>query len=132
MWVLPIFSPTVTTMRFQPTMVPRPSAMATLTFTQVGMKRVPFSSPPWKLFRTAASGLERPAVLLLPSSRVASPTRYMSLRRFGVAKAGTCLIEPYCFTCVAMSSDSMASEANTTGVSTFWVRSAAPTWARAS
>ena len=34
-------SPTVTTMRFQPTIVPRPSAMATQTFTQSGMNRVP-------------------------------------------------------------------------------------------
>src|ERR1700760_4224564 len=37
-WVLPIFSPTVTAIRFQPTMVPRPSAMATHTFTHSGMK----------------------------------------------------------------------------------------------
>src|ERR1700722_7830058 len=39
-WSLPIFSPTVTTMRFQPIMVPRPSAIATATFTQVGMNLV--------------------------------------------------------------------------------------------
>jgi hypothetical protein len=31
--VLPIFSPTVTTIRFQPTIVPRPSAIATATLT---------------------------------------------------------------------------------------------------
>ena len=37
---LPIFSPTVTTMRFQPTIVPRPSAIATATFTHVGMNFV--------------------------------------------------------------------------------------------
>ena len=35
-WVFPIFSPTVTTMRFQPTMVPSPSAIATETLTQGG------------------------------------------------------------------------------------------------
>jgi hypothetical protein len=43
---LPIFSPTVTTMRFQPIMVPRPSAMATAIFTQVGMNLVALSSEP--------------------------------------------------------------------------------------
>jgi hypothetical protein len=43
---LPIFSPTVTTMRFQPIMVPRPSAIATATFTQVGMNLVALSSEP--------------------------------------------------------------------------------------
>ena len=32
--------PTVTTIRFQPTIVPKPKAIATATFTQVGMKRV--------------------------------------------------------------------------------------------
>src|SRR3954447_7332274 len=37
---LPILSPTVTTMRFQPTMVPRPSANATATLTQEGMNLV--------------------------------------------------------------------------------------------
>jgi hypothetical protein len=30
-------SPTVTTMRFQPTIVPSPKASATATFTQAGM-----------------------------------------------------------------------------------------------
>jgi hypothetical protein len=43
-WVLPIFSPTVTTMRFQPIMVPRPSAMATAILTQNGMNLVASSS----------------------------------------------------------------------------------------
>jgi hypothetical protein len=43
---LPIFSPTVTTMRFQPTMVPSPSAMATAIFTQPGMNLVAPSSEP--------------------------------------------------------------------------------------
>ncbi len=42
-WVLPIFSPTVTTMRFQPIMVPRPRARATATLTQVGMNLVDLS-----------------------------------------------------------------------------------------
>jgi hypothetical protein len=37
-------SPTVTTMRFHPTIVPSPSARATVILTQVGMKRVPFST----------------------------------------------------------------------------------------
>ncbi len=37
---LPIFSPTVTTMRFQPIIVPNPSAMATAALTQVGMNLV--------------------------------------------------------------------------------------------
>ena len=41
---LPIFSPTVTTIRFQPTIVPRPSAIATATFTHVGMNLVAWSS----------------------------------------------------------------------------------------
>jgi hypothetical protein len=41
---LPIFSPTVTTMRFQPIMVPRPSAIATATLTQSGMNLVALSS----------------------------------------------------------------------------------------
>src|SRR5215468_8134790 len=41
---LPIFSPTVTTMRFHPTMVPSPSAMATATLTQSGMNLVALSS----------------------------------------------------------------------------------------
>ena len=41
---LPIFSPTVTTMRFQPTIVPRPSASATATLTQSGMNFVTPSS----------------------------------------------------------------------------------------
>ncbi len=44
--VLPIFSPTVMTMRFQPTIVPRPSAIATATLTQVGMNLVAPSSEP--------------------------------------------------------------------------------------
>ena len=44
MWVLPIFSPTVTTIRFHPTIVPSPSAIATAILTQSGMKRVPLSS----------------------------------------------------------------------------------------
>jgi len=37
---LPIRSPTVTTMRFHPIIVPNPKAMATATFTQVGMNLV--------------------------------------------------------------------------------------------
>src|SRR5262249_54481375 len=41
---LPIFSPTVMTMRFQPTMVPSPSAIATAILTQVGMNLVALSS----------------------------------------------------------------------------------------
>jgi hypothetical protein len=41
---LPIFSPTVMTMRFQPTIVPMPSATATDTFTQSGMNFVASSS----------------------------------------------------------------------------------------
>ena len=48
---MPIFSPTVTTMRFQPIMVPRPSASATATFTQTGMNLVSLSM--W-LFSAAA------------------------------------------------------------------------------
>ena len=44
---LPIFSPTVTTMRFQPTMVPMPSASATATFTHLGMNLVDLSTLPW-------------------------------------------------------------------------------------
>ena len=43
---LPIFSPTVTTMRFQPTMVPRPRARATATLTQPGMNLVALSILP--------------------------------------------------------------------------------------
>src|SRR5579883_100573 len=39
----PIFSPTVTTMRFQPTIVPSPSASATATFTHEGMNLVELS-----------------------------------------------------------------------------------------
>jgi hypothetical protein len=34
---LPIRSPTVTTIRFQPTIVPSPKASATVIFTQSGM-----------------------------------------------------------------------------------------------
>ena len=41
--VLPIFSPTVITMRFQPIIVPRPSASATATFTHVGINFVDLS-----------------------------------------------------------------------------------------
>ena len=40
---LPIFSPTVTTMRFQPIIVPKPKAMATATLTQAGMNLVTLS-----------------------------------------------------------------------------------------
>ena len=43
---MPIFSPTVTTMRFQPIMVPRPRASATATLTQVGMNLVDLSRKP--------------------------------------------------------------------------------------
>jgi hypothetical protein len=35
-WFFPIFSPTVTTMRFHPIIVPKPSASATATFTPRG------------------------------------------------------------------------------------------------
>ena len=41
---LPIRSPTVTTMRFQPTMVPKPRARATATLTQSGMNLVALST----------------------------------------------------------------------------------------
>src|SRR6202789_1350251 len=44
--VLPIFSPTVTTMRFQPIIVPNPSASATATFTHVGINFVDLSRNP--------------------------------------------------------------------------------------
>jgi hypothetical protein len=43
-WVLPMRSPTVITMRFQPIIVPRPSAIATATLTQVGINLVALSS----------------------------------------------------------------------------------------
>ena len=43
---MPIFSPTGTTMRFHPIIVPSPSAKATAILTQVGMKRVALSSEP--------------------------------------------------------------------------------------
>src|SRR5208337_3229655 len=42
-WLLPIFSPTVTTILFQPTIVPRPRAIATATFTHIGINLVALS-----------------------------------------------------------------------------------------
>src|ERR1017187_524975 len=44
---LPIFSPTVVTIRFHPIIVPRPSASATATFTPVGMNFVDLLRKPW-------------------------------------------------------------------------------------
>src|SRR3974390_3422301 len=81
-------SPTVTTMRFQPTMVPRPSAMATHTFTQSGIKRVPACRPSEYFFSLAVSAAENFAPSF-GASRIASPVRYISLRRFEEAAAGT-------------------------------------------
>jgi hypothetical protein len=43
---MPIFAPTVTTIRFQPIIVPSPSAMATENLTQSGMYLVASSSSP--------------------------------------------------------------------------------------
>ena len=42
--VFPIFSQTVTTMRFQPIIVPSPSAMATAALTHTGMYLVALSN----------------------------------------------------------------------------------------
>src|ERR1017187_268604 len=44
---LPIFSPTVVTIRFHPIIVPNPSASATATFTHVGMNFVDLLRKPW-------------------------------------------------------------------------------------
>jgi hypothetical protein len=40
---LPIFSPTVTTIRFHPTIVPSPSAMSIAALAQLGMNLVAWS-----------------------------------------------------------------------------------------
>ncbi len=81
--VLPIFSPTVTTMRFQPIIVPRPRAMATEIFTHSGMNLVAEFE---LLFEGADHGLLFRLELALSLSlsfartRNASEARYMSLR----------------------------------------------------
>ena len=84
--------PTVTTIRFQPTMVPRPRARATEILTQVGMNRVPPSSLPCKTLQRRLLRLaERAGLRLCRSRRSASLSRYISLRRLGVSAAGTWL-----------------------------------------
>src|SRR6516225_6053999 len=49
------FSPTVTTIRFQPIIVPQPSEKATATFTQSGMNLVSLSICVFKAFVLAVS-----------------------------------------------------------------------------
>ena len=90
---LPMRSPTVTTMRFQPIIVPSPRAMATETLTQVGIKRVPASKLRRYSLRTAISCGSNLASAS-GSKRIASEARYISLRRFCVAAAGTRRIDP--------------------------------------
>src|SRR5215475_7834116 len=91
---LPIFSPTVMTMRFQPTMVPSPSAIATATLTHNGMNLVASSISVLKALRLdLASGLSGAAFSLL-TNRIASEARYMSLRTLATASAGTLASEP--------------------------------------
>jgi hypothetical protein len=51
----PIFSPAATTMRFQPIVVPRPSANETATFTQSGLNFVTPSSDCLLLLSEAAA-----------------------------------------------------------------------------
>lgn len=52
---LAIFSPTVTTIRFQPIMVPKPSAQATAIFTQTSMYCVSLLKRPLYSFNVATS-----------------------------------------------------------------------------
>ncbi len=89
-------------MRFQPTIVPRPSAIATATLTQVGMNLVPRSSAFWKLpqrrlFVGAEAGGSQRADFF--ASRTASLARYMSLRTFCTTAAGTLRMVPLFCTC---------------------------------
>src|SRR5579863_9573583 len=58
---------------------------------------------------------------------MASPVRYMSLRRLGVAAAGTWLIEPKFLTLAAMSVESTDRAAKTWGWFSFLSRNASPT-----
>src|SRR4029077_2440696 len=109
-WVLPIFSPTVTTMRFQPTMVPRPSAIATATFTQVGMNLVAWSRDDLYAFRVFISAADRSLSLSFIKKRMASDARYMSLRVLPTRSFGILAIEPYLLICSEMSFTSAASD----------------------
>ena len=97
-------------MRFQPTIVPRPSARATDTFTQIGMNLVPLSSDDRSDFSAARSASPNPGGLA-PITRTASDARYMSLRTFVVAAADTAMIAPKSLTCRAISPVSTASAA---------------------
>ncbi|MCY1374292.1 hypothetical protein D9M69_616230 [compost metagenome] len=91
---MPIRSPTVTTMRFQPTIVPMPRAMATATLTHRGMKRVASSTCFLKASSLALVSASKLPTLSLSIRRMASEARYMSLRTFAMASAGTRDREP--------------------------------------
>ncbi len=80
-------------MRFQPTIVPRPSAIATATLTQSGMNFVELSISLLNavtFFCVSGSNLTPP----LPNARSASDVRYMSLRTLPTASTGTRASEP--------------------------------------
>src|SRR5262249_18814224 len=96
--VLPIFSPTVTTIRFQPTIVPRPSAIATAIFTQVGMNFVALSRAPLYALRFAISSIFSSLSMSFIKLRRASDARYMSLRVLPTASGGNFANEPYLVT----------------------------------
>ncbi|CFN77368.1 Uncharacterised protein [Bordetella pertussis] len=69
---LPIFSPTVSTTRRQPTMVPMPSASATATMTHSGAYSVVVVRSPRNRCKSARSRAGRPssrATFLAVSSR---------------------------------------------------------------
>src|SRR5262249_45881052 len=97
------FSPTVTTMRFHPTMVPSPSAIATATLTHRGMNLVALSSDLLYADNFATSSLLRSFSLSFIRKRIASDARYMSLRVLPTAAAGIGASEPYSDTCFEMS-----------------------------
>ncbi|MCY1181010.1 hypothetical protein D9M73_214910 [compost metagenome] len=91
---MPIFSPTVTTMRFQPTMVPRPSAIATAIFTHNGMKRVALSICCLNNCNLPVVSASKLPTLFFSIRRMVSLVRYMSLRTLPMASAGTFDSEP--------------------------------------
>src|SRR5579863_1259158 len=82
------FSPTVTTMRFQPIIVPRPSAMATAIFTQLGMNLVASSSESLYALNIRTWSAESSLSLSFIKKRIASEARYMSLRTLPTVSAG--------------------------------------------
>ena len=90
-------------MRFHPTIVPKPNAMATITLTHSGMYLVESSMSFLKTLRLVLVSMSKLTTLFFSKRPITSEVKYMSLRTLATAAIGTLAKLPYFLTCSPIS-----------------------------